>query len=60
MDKKINFYKNILELAKSPLSNIDKQQVTNHIHDFVLFLASENQYQMLGDRFEETIVASIE
>ena len=53
--KTINFYKNILELAKSPLSNIDKRQVANHIHDFALFLASENQYQMLGDRFEEAI-----
>ena len=53
--KTINFYKNILELAKSPLSNIDKRQVANHIHDFALFLASENQYQLLGDRFEEAI-----
>lgn len=53
--KTINFYKNILELAKSPLSNIDKRQVANHIHNFALFLASENQYQLLGDRFEEAI-----
>lgn len=53
--KTINFYKNILELAKSPLSNIDKRQVANHIHDFALFLASENQYLLLGDRFEEAI-----
>lgn len=53
--KTINFYKNILELAKSPLSNIDKRQVANHIHDFALFLASENQYQLLGDSFEEAI-----
>lgn len=53
--KTINFYKNILELAKSPLSNIDKRQVANYLHNFALFLASENLYQMLGNRFEEVI-----
>lgn len=53
--KTINYYKNILELAKSPLSNIDKRQLANHIHDFALFLASENQYQFLEERFEEVI-----
>ena len=53
--KTINYYKNILELAKSPLSNIDKREMANHIHEFALFLASENQYQFIGNRFEEII-----
>ncbi len=53
--KTINYYKNILELAKSPISNIEKREVAIHIHKFALFLASENLYQMLGDRFEEAI-----
>lgn len=53
--KTVNYYKNILELAKSPISNVDKRELAGHIHDFAFFLASENQYQLLDGRFEEAI-----
>ena len=62
-DKKANWvhraigkYKNILELVKNPLSNYDPRDVASRIHEFAFFLASENQYHLLGKRFEEALV----
>lgn len=55
ISQSIKLYKNILELAKNPLSNVDKRQIAAHVHDLAFFLATENQYHLLGERFEEAI-----
>lgn len=52
----VMYYKNILELVKNPLSNYDPRDVASRIHEFAFFLASENQYHLLGKRFEEALV----
>lgn len=53
--KTVNKYKNILELVKNPLSNYNPREIADHIHEFAFFLATENQYHLLGDRFDEAL-----
>lgn len=53
--KTLNAYRNIMQLAKDPLSNVEKQQLAALLHDFAYFLAEENQYQVLGNRFDEAM-----
>lgn len=53
--KTVNFYRNILELVKNPLSNYNPREIANQIHELAFFLATENQYHLLGDRFEEAL-----
>lgn len=55
VQKTVNFYRNILELVKNPLSNYNPREIADQIHEFAFFLASENQYHLLGDRFEEAL-----
>ena len=51
----INNYRVVLELARIPFSNVDRRNLARQIHEFAYFLASENQYHLLGDRFEEAL-----
>lgn len=53
--KTVNRYRNILELVRNPLSNYGSREVAAQIHDFAFFLASENQYHLLGNRFDEAL-----
>lgn len=53
--KTINNYRMVLELARIPFSNVDRRNLARQIHEFAYFLASENQYHLLGDRFEEAL-----
>lgn len=53
--KTLNAYRNIMQLAKDPLSNVEKQQLAILLYDFAYFLAEENQYQVLGNRFDEAM-----
>lgn len=55
VQKTVNFYRNILELVKNPLSNYNPREIADQIHEFAFFLATENQYHLLGDRFEEAL-----
>lgn len=52
----IKYYGNVLELVKNPLSNYKPEEVATKIHEFAYFLASENQYHILGDRFDEALL----
>ena len=52
----IKYYGNVLELVKNPLSNYKPEEIATKIHEFAFFLASENQYHILGDRFDEALM----
>ena len=54
VQKTVNYYRNILELVKNPLSNYNSREIADQIHEFAFFLATENQYHLLG-RFEEAL-----
>lgn len=51
----VNKYKNILELVKNPLSNYNPREIADQIHEFAFFLATENQYHLLGNKFDEAL-----
>lgn len=51
----VNKYKNILELVKNPLSKYNPREIADQIHEFAFFLATENQYHLLGNRFDEAL-----
>lgn len=55
VQKTVNYYRNILELVKNPLSNYNPREIADQIHEFAFFLASENQYHLLGKRFDEAL-----
>lgn len=55
VQKTVNFYRNILELVKNPLSNYNPREIADQIHEFAFFLATENQYHLLGNRFDEAL-----
>ncbi|MBR5677796.1 MAG: hypothetical protein IKX20_06635 [Paludibacteraceae bacterium] len=55
VQKTVNYYRNILELVKNPLSSYNVREIANQIHDFAFFLATENQYHLLGNRFDEAL-----
>lgn len=55
VQKTVNFYRNILELVKNPLSNYNPREIADQIHGFAFFLATENQYHLLGNRFDEAL-----
>lgn len=55
VQKTVKYYRNILELVKNPLSNYNPREIADHIHEFAFFLATENQYHLLGDRFDEAL-----
>lgn len=52
----IKYYGNVLELVKNPLSNYKPEEIATKIHEFAFFLASENQYHILGERFDEALL----
>lgn len=52
----IKYYGNILELVKNPLSSYKPEEIASQIHQFAFFLASENQYHLLGERFNEALM----
>lgn len=52
----IKYYGNVLELVKNPLSNYKPEEIAAKIHEFAFFLASENQYHILGERFDEALL----
>lgn len=51
----VNKYKNILELVKNPLSKYNPREIADQVHEFAFFLATENQYHLLGNRFDEAL-----
>ena len=51
----VKYYRNILELVKNPLSNYSPREIADKIHEFAFFLATENQYHLLGNRFDEAL-----
>ncbi len=55
VQKTVNYYKNILELVKNPLSEYNPREIADQIHSFAFFLATENQYHLLGNRFDEAL-----
>jgi len=55
VQKTVNYYRNILELVKNPLSSYNVREIADQIHDFAFFLATENQYHLLGNRFDEAL-----
>lgn len=55
VQKTVNYYRNILELVKNPLSNYNPREIADQIHEFAFFLATENQYHLLGSRFNEAL-----
>ena len=55
VQKTINYYRNILELVKNPLSKYNPREIADQIHKFAFFLATENQYHLLGNRFDEAL-----
>ena len=55
VQKTVNYYRNILELVKNPLSKYNPREIADQIHEFAFFLATENQYHLLGDRFKEAL-----
>lgn len=55
VQKTVNYYRNILELVKNPLSSYNIREIADQIHDFAFFLATENQYHLLGNRFDEAL-----
>lgn len=55
VQKTVNYYRNILELVKNPLSSYNLREIADQIHDFAFFLATENQYHLLGNRFDEAL-----
>lgn len=55
VQKTVNYYRNILELVKNPLSNYNPREIADQIHEFAFFLATENQYHLLGNRFDEAL-----
>lgn len=52
----IKYYGNVLELVKNPLSNYKPEEIATKIHEFAFFLATENQYHILGERFDEALL----
>lgn len=55
VQKTVNYYRNILELVKNPLSKYNPREIADQIHEFAFFLATENQYHLLGNRFDEAL-----
>ena len=55
VQKTVNYYRNVLELVKNPLSSYNIREIADQIHDFAFFLATENQYHLLGNRFDEAL-----
>ncbi|MBP5721284.1 MAG: hypothetical protein J6W82_09530 [Bacteroidales bacterium] len=55
VQKTVNYYRNILELVKNPLSKYSHREIADQIHEFAFFLATENQYHLLGNRFDEAL-----